>query len=109
MTLTGTGNYTGTTEAKFRIGVAELSAELGWKSLKATGTYFAQLKVTCTNGLGAGVADLKFLFADRVGACLGFDVLARFLDDDIEIRGRDVRGSVERSPWMLTVYVGYEF
>ena len=41
--------------------------------------------------------------------CLGVDFIARFLDDDIEIRGRDVRGSVERSPWMLTVYVGYAF
>ena len=68
VTLTGTGNYTGTTEAKFRIGVAELSVELGWKLLKATGTYFAQLKVTCTGGIAAGIDDLKFLFADRVGA-----------------------------------------
>ena len=41
--------------------------------------------------------------------CLGVDFIARFLDDDIEIRGRDVRGSVERAPWMLTVYAGYEF
>ena len=68
VTLTGTGNYTGTTEAKFRIGLAELTAELGWKYVKATGTYFAQLKLTCTNGLAAGISDLKFLFADRVGA-----------------------------------------
>ncbi len=40
---------------------------------------------------------------------LGVDVLARFLDDDIEIRGRDVHGSVERSPWMLMVSLGYAF
>ena len=41
--------------------------------------------------------------------CLGVDFIARFQDDNIEIRGRDVRGSVERAPWMLTVYAGYEF
>ena len=48
--------------------LAALSASLGWKYMQATGTYFAQLKLTCTNGFAAGVADLKFLFADRVGA-----------------------------------------
>ena len=47
---------------------ADLTAEIAWKLLEATGTYFAQLKVTCTNGLSAGVDDLKFMFADRVGA-----------------------------------------
>ena len=46
---------------------AELAAEIAWKYLKATGTYFAQLKVTCTNGLAAGVGDLRFMFADRIG------------------------------------------
>ncbi|MBR1587696.1 MAG: SUMF1/EgtB/PvdO family nonheme iron enzyme, partial [Kiritimatiellae bacterium] len=46
---------------------AELAAEIAWKCLKATGTYFAQLKVTCTNGLAAGVGDLRFMFADRIG------------------------------------------
>lgn len=44
-----------------------LYAEIGWKYLQASGTYFAQLNVTCTNGLAAGVADLRFLFADRTG------------------------------------------
>ena len=48
--------------------MADLTAEIAWKLLEATGTYFAQLKVTCTNGLSAGVSDLKFMFADRVGA-----------------------------------------
>jgi len=47
---------------------AELAAELKWKHLKATGTYFAQLKLTCTNWLDSGISDLKFMFADRVGA-----------------------------------------
>lgn len=48
--------------------MADLTAEIAWKLLEATGTYFAQLKVTCTNGLSAGVSDLKFMFADRIGA-----------------------------------------
>ena len=47
---------------------AELAAELKWKHLKATGTYFAQLKLTCTNWLDSGISDLRFMFADRVGA-----------------------------------------
>ncbi len=47
---------------------AGLTAEIAWKLLEATGTYFAQLKVTCTNGLATGVSDLKFMFADRIGA-----------------------------------------
>ena len=43
------------------------------------------------------------------GACLGFDFLARFLDDEIKIRGRDVRGAVDRGSWTFRVYAGYEF
>ena len=68
MLLTGKGNYKGTNLVPFRIAVAELTAEIGWKFLKASGTYFAQLKLTCTNGLASGIGDLRFLFADRVGA-----------------------------------------
>jgi hypothetical protein len=45
---------------------ALLKAEVSWKLLRATGTYFAQLKVACTNGLDAGLSDLRFVFADRV-------------------------------------------
>lgn len=41
--------------------------------------------------------------------CLGFDFLARFLDRDIKVDGRNVSGSVERSPWMFRVYAGFEF
>ena len=48
--------------------VADLTAEIAWKLLEATGTYFAQLKVTCTNEILVGIDDLKFVFADRVGA-----------------------------------------
>lgn len=55
-----------------------------------------------------GVGGLGGMFSHK-GVCLGFDVIARFLDDEIKIHGRDVHGSVERAPWMLTAYVGYEF
>ena len=55
-----------------------------------------------------GVGGLGGLFSWN-GVCLGFDFLARFLDSDIDIHGRDVHGSVSRAPWMFTVYVGYEF
>lgn len=40
---------------------------------------------------------------------LGFDFLARFFDSDVEIDGRNVSGSIERSPWMFRVYAGFEF
>lgn len=55
-----------------------------------------------------GVGGLGGMFRYR-GACLGFDFLARFLDDEIKIRGRDVRGTVDRSSWTFRVYAGYEF
>ena len=55
-----------------------------------------------------GVGGLGGLFSWN-GVCLGFDFLARFLDSDIDIHGRDVHGSVSRAPWMFTVYVGYAF
>jgi len=72
LTLTGKRNYAGTTNVNFTIlapavTAAGLAADIAWKHLKATGTYFAQLRVTCTNGLAAGVSDLKFMFADRMG------------------------------------------
>ena len=71
LTLTGKNNYTGTKTVSFNIlkntpDKALLKAEVSWKLLRATGTYFAQLKVTCTNGLDAGLSDLRFVFADRV-------------------------------------------
>ena len=70
VTLTGKGNYTGTKSVNFTIlpsgsDKALLDATVAWKLLKATGTYFAQVTVTCTNGFDKGVSDLKFLFADR--------------------------------------------
>ena len=71
LTLTGKNNYAGTKSISFNIlgstpDKALLKAEVSWKFLRATGTYFAQLKVTCTNGLDAGLSDLRFVFADRM-------------------------------------------
>ena len=70
VTLTGKRNYTGTKSASFKIVAkpvekATLTAEAGWKLLKATGTYFAQVKVKCTDGYAAGISNLRFAFADR--------------------------------------------
>ena len=65
--LTGKNNYTGNQEVGFSIGIAELTADIAWKYLQASGTYFAHLEVTCTNGLAAGVNVVRFLFADRIG------------------------------------------
>ena len=65
--LTGKNNYTGNQEVGFLIGIAELTADVAWKYLQASGTYFAHLEVTCTNGLAAGVNVVRFLFADRIG------------------------------------------
>ena len=69
VTLTGKGNYTGTKTVHFEIvgrGAAFLKAEIGWKLLAARRTFVAQLKVTCTSELAAGISDLRFMFADRV-------------------------------------------
>ena len=45
---------------------AVLTAGIDWKLLAASGTFMAQLKVTCTSGLATGISDLRFMFADRV-------------------------------------------
>lgn len=70
VTLTGKRNYRGTKSVTFKIIAkpvekATLTAEAGWKLLKATGTYFAQVKVKCTDGYAAGISNLRFAFADR--------------------------------------------
>jgi len=44
------------------------SARLNWKYLKATGTYFAQIVVTCTNRYDVGLDDFRYVFADRLDA-----------------------------------------
>lgn len=41
--------------------------------------------------------------------CVGFDFLARFLGDDMDVDGRSVRGKVERGDWTFRVYGGVEF
>lgn len=43
-------------------------AEIAWKFLKATGTYFARLRVAFSGGREAGIGNLRYLFADRIGA-----------------------------------------
>jgi hypothetical protein len=43
-----------------------LAAEIGWQLSPDSGTYFAQLTLSCTNGSTEAVGDVRFLFADRV-------------------------------------------
>lgn len=40
---------------------------------------------------------------------LGFDFLARFFDDDLDVRDPYVNGNVERSNWFMRVSIGYQF
>ena len=40
---------------------------------------------------------------------LGVDVLARFLDRDLDVKDDYVNGSVERGSWMFRITLGYEF
>lgn len=49
-------------------GTKTAEAEIGWKFLKATGTYFAQLRVAFPDGGWEDAAGLRYLFADRIGA-----------------------------------------
>lgn len=49
-------------------GTKTAEAEIGWKFLKATGTYFAQLRVAFPDGGWEDTAGLRYLFADRIGA-----------------------------------------
>lgn len=55
-----------------------------------------------------GIAGLggQFSYKDFT---LGFDFLARFLQDDIDVNDRYVHGSVERGSWLFRVMLGYEF
>lgn len=48
-------------------GDADVAAEIGWKYLKATGTWFARLRVAFAGGSEVGVENLRYLFADRKG------------------------------------------
>ncbi len=94
--FTGRNNYAGTVAEDFAIrapapAVALLAADVSWKFLKATGTWFAQVGVTCTDGLAAGVSGLRFEFADRVdggvtNVCL-WRTPARAANPAVEVRG----------------------
>ena len=55
-----------------------------------------------------GVAGLGtvFLYDDWT---LGIDFLGRFWRDDLDVDGRYVSGSIERSDWGFRVMIGYEF
>ena len=55
---------------------------------------------------GVGGLGGMFRFEDF---CLGFDFLARFLDNAMKIDGRNVHGTIDRGGWFFRVYVGYEF
>ena len=94
--FTGRNNYAGTVAEDFAIRApapvaALLSADVSWKYLKATGTWFAQVGVICTDGLAAGIENLRFEFADRVdggatNACL-WSTRARAAHPGVEVRG----------------------
>ena len=45
----------------------DLEGEIAWKFLKATGTWFAQVNVTCPTGVAERVTDIRYAFADRIG------------------------------------------
>lgn len=85
VTLTGRRNYTGTKMATFTImprpaattTAAALSGEARWKFLKSTGTYFAQLKIRCTEGYSSGISNLRVGFVDRMASG---SVAAQFWD-----------------------------
>lgn len=62
---------------------------------------FSEWDVYGVAGLGAA-----FRYKDFT---LGVDFLARFLDDDLNVRSDYVRGSVERGDWMFRVMLGYDF
>ena len=70
----GTGNYTALAKTipfaitPAPVANATLSGEARWKLLKATGTYFAQIKVRCTDGYAAGISNLRIGFADRTSS-----------------------------------------
>lgn len=62
---------------------------------------FSEWDVYGTAGLGA-----QFRYDDFT---LGFDFLARFMDDELSVRDPYLHGSVERSHWYFRVGIGYEF
>lgn len=79
----------------------EMMALSGGKSVYSDSERFSQWDCYGVAGMGG-----MFHYASM---CVGFDFLARFLDREIDIDGRNVSGSVERSPWMFRVYAGFDF
>ena len=68
--LRGKGNYTGTSSATFTILAGDvkcalMTGTLAWKLNLGTGCYTAQLRLVCTNGLSAGISELRFIYEDR--------------------------------------------
>ena len=62
------GYFTTTNSATVTISAPrDLEGTIAWKLLKATGTYFAQVMVTCPTGLASRVTDLRYAFSDRIG------------------------------------------
>lgn len=55
-----------------------------------------------------GVAGLGMMVYYR-DFTLGFDFLARFRDDELDIRDRAYEGHAERGAWMFRLALGYEF
>ena len=79
----------------------DMTAMSGGKRIYSDSESFDQWDCYGIGGLGG-----MFHYAS---ICVGFDFLARFLDREIDIDGRSVSGSIERSPWMFRVYAGFEF
>ena len=79
----------------------EMTAMSGGERIYSDSERFDQWDCYGIGGLGG-----MFHYASM---CVGFDFLTRFCDREIDIDGRSVSGSVERSPWMFRVYVGFEF
>ncbi|MGN0846809.1 MAG: hypothetical protein ACI4RA_05430 [Kiritimatiellia bacterium] len=91
------------------LGVAVSRGELDFEMTALSGggrVYSSSEKFHEWTCCGVGGLGGMFHYAH---ACLGFDFLARFLDDDVDVRGRNVSGSVEHSPWAFRVYAGFEF
>ena len=99
LTLTGTNNYAGVASTTFAVVAAtapsaDLAAEIAWTYLKASGTYFAQIKVTCTNGLAAGISNLRYLFADRGTDAMLWDTPARTAKSTTVVSGGETYRAV---------------
>ncbi|MGN0854605.1 MAG: hypothetical protein ACI4R9_03675 [Kiritimatiellia bacterium] len=104
LTLTGTNNYAGMTSTTFAIVLpsAGLKAEIAWTYLKASGTYFAQIKVTCTNSLAAGIANLRYLFADRGDDVQLWDTPTRAAKSTTVVYGGETYRYVALDPALIT-------